>query len=1162
MRKILQKILLLLIASNFLPAMKGQAGTTSVSSPMENIKKIYPAAPTANNLMKFEEVPVSYYTGIPDIKIPIANIPTNDSKISMNVSLNYHPLNAKPIDKSGEEGLGWSLFAGGSITRTVRGGPDDGILIGSAGSQETIGIYYDEYNYLNGATNYARKYLDELTTIGSAFHTEQYKKLLFEALFFNRYDTEYDLYQYNFMGFTGRFIIKKNQANNLYVEKLDKNNLHIEISSTNPSKSLEVWAFVITDDSGNKFTFDVRELSQRSMLSNKIGFYGNYNTNTSNLGDIISAFHLSKVTTSSNVDLIKLDYYPPYEIFYTDNSHISRNKSAYDVNEQEVMAFDSQIPASDETNAVTSVTSQRNLKEIEILGKGKISFSYLQGRADTDYTNPQQLMRLDKVKMINPSGNVLETYEFSYGYFNYRLFAGNLNMKLALKKITKYNKDLVKDFDYTLDYNDNAETNILGLDHWEWFNCVRPNTNTLFARHVSPKCTAINVLKSIKLPSGGLQSFDFGSNTYSFDQNGTAITNFDDNTENWTYSESTNINLQSNGLNDAFYLLGKSPQARILIIENSQVLNDDNDIGFLVLEKLDFSDQVMQSIGIKNIQYNQNNEITLDAGYRYRIRFTWTNMGQQGNAFITFAYKSRTPVQKQWLNGGGVRINSISYYDNPSEVIPDKKVVFSYNRFTDSNSSSGALVFLKPIHSYAYNYHNNFAQKCSFASPFTCTLSYANLFTVYSSQNLLPAQKTQGSDVGYQNISVYEVGKGKTDYIFTSPIDKPNPEYLSYTNPPFPALDNYDYKRGLLLQDEKKNNTNVLLSKKTNQYNSYQSEILTGINLSYINSPFSEYLYAGQVSPNLTPVPLYEDYDTYCIQSSAINAYCGDRTNVSSMIRIVKNREIIGKANPNHSESTEYFNGKTLKTIEDITFNTRDYPTKQVTTHSDSKITETNYQYAHEKANQRLINANMIGVPLETSIVQKDNPADAGSITAKSETRYDNGSNLYPSSALSFDILSGAPSTEVKYDLYDEKGNLLQYTNKEDVPVAIIWGYNKTQPVAKIEGATYAQVQDYVSAIVNASDADAVMNPNADESSLLTILDAFRTNSTLAPFQITTFTYDPIIGVRSITPPSGLREKYIYDSANRLKEIQQQQKDASGNLVYKKVKEFNYNYKN
>lgn len=1154
MRKNSQKILFLLIASNFLPAMKGQAtNASSVSSPMENVKQMYPAAPTANNLMKFEEVPVSYYTGIPDIKIPIANIPTNDSNISMNISLNYHPLNAKPGDKSGEEGLGWSLFAGGSITRTIRGSADDRVYEGIA---KKIGILYDEYNYAGTQINYTRKYLDELAL--GANNIEQYQKLFFEALFFNRYDTDYDLYQYNFMGYTGRFIIKKNSSNNLYVEKLDKNNLKITIGSTNPSNALEAMSFVVTDEYGNNFTFDVVERSQRSIISNKIGYYNSYDTNSTDLGESNTAFHLSKITNTANAELVKLGYYPPYQIQYTDNSGITRNKFASeDANSLgTAVTFDGQIPASYETTSITNNTFVRSLKDIEVIGKGKINFTYLQGREDTNYTLPQQLQKLDKVKIIDLSGKILETHELSYSYFSYSLLGENLpNTRLSLAKITKFDSDSNKEFDYVFNYTPNVQDRILGKDSWGWFNCPRPNANSLLAKYVSPACINTNILKSIKLPSGGVRTFDFGANTYSFDHEGLPITNFDDNTENWVYSNVTNVTLQSTLFNSGIYSLGKTFQDKILVIESGQILNNDNDTGFLFLEKLNLSQQLVQSYGL-NI--SNDTQINLEGGFFYRIKFTWTNGGNdQGTAIVNYSYKTRSPIQQQWLYGGGIRINNISYYDNPNDTVPQKTTTFSYKNFTDSEKSSGALVFPKPLLNYEYNYTNTFIATCGGMSIGNCPYPYGNKFGVYSSENFLPVQKTQGSDVGYQNIAVSETDKGKTEFSYTSPIDKPNPNshYISFGLPPFLPVDNYDYKRGLLTKDEKKNNMNINLYTKNTEYNIYDSKILTGVSVSYINSPYSEYVYGGRFNS-------YENYVINCIQNQTANLFCGSRSNVSSMMRILPVREIIGKANPNHSESTEYFNGKTLKTTEDITFNTRDYPIKQVTTHSDSRITETNYQYAHEKANQRLINVNMIGVPLETSVVQKDNYADAGSITAKSETRYDSGSNLYPSSALSFDILSGAPSTEITYDLYDDKGNLLQYTNKEDVPIAIIWGYNKTQPVAKIEGATYSQVHDYVSAITSASDTDALMSANSDESSLLTILDAFRTNSNLTSFQITTFTYDPIIGVRSITPPSGLREKYIYDSANRLKEIQQQQKDGSGNLVYKKVKEFNYNYKN
>ncbi|PWN59239.1 hypothetical protein C1634_018130 [Chryseobacterium viscerum] len=1123
----------------YLQSQTTNSNPASASSPLDNIKQIYPAAPTANSLMKFEEVPVSYYTGIPDIKIPLAGIPTSDSKIAMNVSLNYHPLNAKPLEKSGEEGLGWSLFAGGTITKTIRGSADDRNF---EGVEQRVGILYDEYNYAGAHTNYTRKYLDELA-VGGVYHTDQYKRLLFDALFFSRYDTEYDLYQYNFMGYTGRFIIKKSSDNNLYVKKLDKNNLKIAIGSTNPNNALEVASFVILDEYGNSFTFDVLERTQRSSISNKIGYYDSYQTNLKDSGESTTAFHLSKIANTSNTELVKLEYYPPSEIQYTDHSNISRNKLASeDVNTLPVATtFDSQMPASSETNTITNNTFVRSLKEIEIPGKGKINFTYLQGREDSNYGLPQQLQKLDKVKVFDASGKLLETHQLSYSYFTYNLAGVNVpNKTLSLSKVTKLDSSSNKEYDYVLDYTSNPQDRKLGIDSWGWFNCPRPNANPLLAKYVSPDCINVNILKSMKLPSGGLRTFDFRTNTYSSDHLGAPITNFDDNIENWTYSDVNNVTLQSTFFDSATYSLGKILQNKILVLESGEILSNADNIGFLFLEKLNLNHELVQSYGL----IGTNSEINLEGGYFYRIKFTWTNSNDQGTALVNYSFKTKNPVQKQWLNGGGIRINAISYYDNPNDATAQKKVTFSYHKFADSGKSSGALVFPKPLLTYQYGYSNKFVSGCGGMSIGFCQYPYANEFAIYSSQSFLPVQKTQGSDVGYQNITVSETDKGRTEYSYTSPIDKPNPDshYINFELPPFLPVDNYDYKRGLLTKDEKKDNTNVSLYKKDTEYTIYDSRILTGLNISYISSPYSEYLYAGHFNS-------YENYYAGCIQDQGLNAFCDNRTNVSSMMRILPVEEIIGRANPTHSETIEYFNGKTLKTVEDITYNTRDYPIKQKATFADNTTSETTSSYAHEKNDQRLINANIIGIPLQT-ITKKDNV-----VVSNVETKYDSPLNLFPSSVVSTD-LQNVISTEVTYDQYDSKGNLQQYATKDGISTVIIWGYNKTLPIAKIVGITLSEIPEaIITAVVNSSNADAV-NP-ANESALINDLVTFRKAIEAVPRrtpQIITYTHDLLIGVTSITPPSGIRENYIYDSAGRLEKVI--------NMDGKVLKEMKYNYKN
>ncbi|WP_172279059.1 hypothetical protein [Chryseobacterium sp. LAM-KRS1] len=215
----------------------------------------------------------------------------------------------------------------------------------------------------------------------------------------------------------------------------------------------------------------------------------------------------------------------------------------------------------------------------------------------------------------------------------------------------------------------------------------------------------------------------------------------------------------------------------------------------------------------------------------------------------------------------------------------------------------------------------------------------------------------------------------------------------------------------------------------------------------------------------------------------------------------------------------------------------------------DGTIEETTYQYALDKNNQKLIGANMIGIPLEITSVIKKTPSDTGKIMSKSETKYDNVANKFPSSIISYDT-QNILASETIFNQYDIKGNLQQYTTKDGIPVSIVWGYNKTLPIAKIEGATYSQITSYVADIIAKSDAD---KDDVSEQNLQNALSLFRNNSNLRNYQITTYVYDPLIGMKSMTPPSGIREIYKYDSANRLDQVI----DENGKVL----KKYRYNYK-
>lgn len=151
---------------------------------------------------------------------------------------------------------------------------------------------------------------------------------------------------------------------------------------------------------------------------------------------------------------------------------------------------------------------------------------------------------------------------------------------------------------------------------------------------------------------------------------------------------------------------------------------------------------------------------------------------------------------------------------------------------------------------------------------------------------------------------------------------------------------------------------------------------------------------------------------------------------------------------------------------------------------------------------------------------------------------------------------------QMLYDLYDNKGNLIQYRmSSSNIPTVILYGYNQTVPIAKIEGATFEQVMQAMglpttnNSYINLSICN-LSNQDVDattEQQLVNALNDFRKNAGLANYMITTYTYDPLIGVTNIIPPSGLKEKYIYDTANRLEKVV----DVNGNIV----KEYSYHYK-
>ncbi|MCD6543831.1 MAG: BACON domain-containing protein, partial [Flavobacteriaceae bacterium] len=148
----------------------------------------------------------------------------------------------------------------------------------------------------------------------------------------------------------------------------------------------------------------------------------------------------------------------------------------------------------------------------------------------------------------------------------------------------------------------------------------------------------------------------------------------------------------------------------------------------------------------------------------------------------------------------------------------------------------------------------------------------------------------------------------------------------------------------------------------------------------------------------------------------------------------------------------------------------------------------------------------------------------------------------------------GAESLEPRlvYHDYDSYGNPLEVSKTDGTHVVYIWGYEHTMPIAKIENAKQddfiTDQNNKIAAAITASDNDS---SETLENTLRVKLEDLRL--AFGDSQVTAYTYDPLIGVTSMTDPSGYTSFYVYDDFNRLQYI----KDKDGIVL----KSYKYHYK-
>ncbi|ASK30480.1 hypothetical protein CEY12_10330 [Chryseobacterium sp. T16E-39] len=1112
---------------------------------------IVPPSPESFFRTQFGNLNFNEFKGSPNIQIPIYEI--KDGILKLPVTLNYSKAGVKVNDIPNSTGMNWLLDTGGIITRTIYDLADE------AASQRLV---------LNSTE------LGNLSSQAGAQDLGVYSHDISTSI-----DNEIDVFNYSIPGYSGSFYLDKNfnpvlltQDYNLKIEAVD-NNFKV-------SKS-----FIITTYNGTKYTFGGVGATERTWVrlqGTRTGITSFYLKTIEDLSHNKIEFTYNQVSSKiiplgeQETGLLQALDFPYVDAgsgqTYTTNapstSAIGTSGKVLNIAESK---FLDKITAGNEViqfNYITEANSPfQKIGNIVISQNGvnakKITFDYINSSGTTVSEKRFFLTSVKEYAVKNNADTFISEYALDY------------NNALDLPK------RLSRSVDYLGYYN--GKNNTALLPNLKLFGEQYPifNSNTNYAdRRPNFDYAKLGTLRSITYPTKGKTMFEYESIQAKVPINyiGDCVIG-NTNYVNLPYVDQNDWLPLTNESTFTHYVStidGNTTNAQItLMLHSDKEINQPNkanalfEITDLATNQVIFSKTITVIKMIQDITNTYTVPLANNKSYKFNFKVKDICYECNGNAHIEY------PNVWQKVEDSNIRLKR-QYDVSETGTINIKRLY--YTTYQNINSFDALAAPLHPQFK-SYSYNQVMGQNAPTHAELGFASTYETLFHSDMQSSRIHSIQQDGEDtlfdindpvypqvtISYGGDNFEKGGEEKTFDMkaYTVPnafgLRLPNAQGMapnsqvdntSALNLLISTAENTLYKQlplgniqGKLISHRIFNNKNGSLFVKNSIENEYNA--IMGNNAVYSLAGIKLYPYVV--------LPPGVDEST-----SLDNFYIGQYRfpTYSAFPSTTKTTEYLEDVPVSVTDDSLY---KKLTTTTNFTYDSLDKQlSKNTVLNSDASIQEITYLYAREKNNQKLINANMIGIPLETKVVEKQNAGDAGKVVSRTETMYDTLNSYLPSSVLSDNILNSTPSTDITYDWYDPKGHLLQYTPKSGIPVTIIWGYKSSQPIAKIEGIDYRSLsgvaQTYITQIMNASDADAV-DPTK-EGDLLTALDAFRKNPDLSAYQISTYTYDPLIGLTSITPPSGIREVYVYDSANRLVEIRQGSK--TGNIL----KEFKYNYKN
>lgn len=318
------KILLLFVFASFL-CKHGEAQTNNSIGAVGGHASI--PSPNATSLGTYGNIPVSLYSGMPNVNVPLYTYKFHDIVVPIRLGYSYRGF--KPNEHPGWTGLGWTLQAGGVVTRVKKGEADEMNLPNQS----------KEYAYMYSNNNRLQLTGIELAT-GSTLETILYGQatmMPFTTLIDGNkhpsyFDAEPDEFHFNFNGITGTFYISNESSVGDVVVKTDADislDVNVIVQTTDPivvnggvEISRYIQEIIFTDKDGVKYIFggdfdndQAIEVTTAGLADSKYGSSSEQRGNNC----YVSAWHLKKIISPQGheVDFVYEQFGPTVDIFPT-----------------------------------------------------------------------------------------------------------------------------------------------------------------------------------------------------------------------------------------------------------------------------------------------------------------------------------------------------------------------------------------------------------------------------------------------------------------------------------------------------------------------------------------------------------------------------------------------------------------------------------------------------------------------------------------------------------------------------------------------------------------------------------------------------------------------------------------------------------------------------